>query len=98
MVPLLMKIGLHQQNPVENKRLSLDIAGLVLYWEQTRLAPPPGVPLEVCPASRATPFRNWKQGYVTSVTLLRNVSRYQATLLTKSEARRPCGGATSVVL
>ena len=34
----LMKLGLHHQASPENRKLSLDLAGLVVYWEQRRLA------------------------------------------------------------
>ena len=34
----LMKLGLHHQASPENRKLSLDLAGLVIYWEQRRLA------------------------------------------------------------
>lgn len=34
----LMKLGLHNQASPENRKLSLDLAGLVIYWEQRRLA------------------------------------------------------------
>jgi hypothetical protein len=34
----LMKLGLHNQASPENRKLSLDLAGLIIYWEQRRLA------------------------------------------------------------
>ena len=34
----LMKLGLHNQASPENSKLSLDLAGLIIYWEQRRLA------------------------------------------------------------
>ena len=34
----LMKLGLHNQASPENRKLSLDLAGLIVYWEQRRLA------------------------------------------------------------
>jgi len=34
----LMKLGLHNQASPENRKLSLDLAGLIVYWEQRRLS------------------------------------------------------------
>lgn len=38
MVNGLMKLGLPQNAALENRRLSLDLAGLVIHWEQRRIA------------------------------------------------------------
>ena len=38
MVNGLMKLGLPQNASLENRRLSLDLAGLVVHWEHQRVA------------------------------------------------------------
>jgi hypothetical protein len=38
MVNGLMKLGLPQNATLENRRLSLDLAGLVVHWEHQRIA------------------------------------------------------------
>lgn len=38
MVNGLMKLGLPQNASLENRRLSLDLAGLVVHWEHQRIA------------------------------------------------------------
>jgi transformation/transcription domain-associated protein len=38
MVNGLMKLGLPQNAPMENRRLALDLVGLVIHWEQRRIA------------------------------------------------------------
>lgn len=38
MVSGLMKLGLPQNAQIENRRLSLDLVGLIIHWEQRRIA------------------------------------------------------------
>ena len=43
MVSSLMKLGLPQNAMLENRRLAIDLAALLVRWEQQRLtSPPPG--------------------------------------------------------
>ena len=44
MVNGLMKLGLPQNASLENRRLSLDLAGLVVHWELQRIAEATGSP------------------------------------------------------
>lgn len=47
MVNGLMKLGLPQNASLENRRLSLDLAGLVVHWEQRRIADAEAAPAAV---------------------------------------------------
>jgi hypothetical protein len=47
MVNGLMKLGLPQNATLENRRLSLDLAGLVVHWEQRRIAESEAAPAPV---------------------------------------------------
>ncbi len=47
MVNGLMKLGLPQNATLENRRLSLDLAGLVVHWEQRRIAESEAAPTAV---------------------------------------------------
>lgn len=40
MLSTILKLGLQQQTMPENRRLALDLAGLIVYWEQYRQSPP----------------------------------------------------------
>lgn len=46
MVTSLMKLGLPQNALLENRRLAIDLAALMVRWEQQRLTSPP-TPLQV---------------------------------------------------
>lgn len=44
MVSSLMKLGLPQNAALENRRLAIDLAALLVRWEQQRLTSPPPAP------------------------------------------------------
>ncbi|EIE23491.1 hypothetical protein COCSUDRAFT_65942 [Coccomyxa subellipsoidea C-169] len=56
MVNGLMKLGLPQNATLENRRLSLDLAGLVVHWEQRRIAESEAAPTAAADASQAEPI------------------------------------------
>lgn len=41
MINNVMKIGLPHTATVDNRRLAIDMAGLIVYWEMMRIAQPP---------------------------------------------------------
>ena len=47
MVNSLMKLGLPQGASLENRRLAIDLAALVVHWEQQRIEGPPDAAREV---------------------------------------------------
>lgn len=56
MVNGLMKLGLPQNASLENRRLSLDLAGLVVHWEQRRIADAEAAPTGVRTMRRPPAF------------------------------------------
>ncbi|BDA47386.1 probable transcription-associated protein 1 [Coccomyxa sp. Obi] len=62
MVNGLMKLGLPQNASLENRRLSLDLAGLVVHWEQRRIADAEAAPAAAAQAQPLSLKRRREDG------------------------------------